>query len=201
MVVQPALESLGACHDIVFLIDVAGIFSRGTGWKNQASTLIETFISAVAPGNRLEKWWKKAMYRGTLGLVSPQVGRVLFVATQVDRIHQDDRAKIKLLLEDLVHPAINYPKVKGYLDEHYSVAAAVESAESYPQHELRYFDHDGGKPMRKTVSQLPDEFPNDWNGGDYDFPRTAPRMPENRGNPPKQLGLDSITELLFSIRK
>ncbi|TWU46484.1 YcjX family protein [Rubripirellula reticaptiva] len=201
MVVRPALEPLGACHDIVFLVDIAGIFAQGASWKNQASTLIERFVGGVAPGSWTEKWWKKSLHYGALGLVAPQVDRIVFVATQTDRIHRDDRSKVKQLLEDLARPAVRYPASKGYLEVHYCVAAAVESTESHPMHELRYLNQDESEPSKATISELPDEFPNGWKRGDYRFPRTAPRMPENKGNPPKQFGLDAITEILFAIKK
>jgi uncharacterized protein len=201
MVVQPALERLGACHDIVFLVDIAGIFAQGTDWKNQASTLIEKFVGPVAPGSWTEKWWKKSLHYCSRGLISPQVNRIVFVATQADRIHRDDRSKVKQLLEDLARPAVKYPNTKSYLYVHYCVAAAVESTESHPKHELWYHSQDERKELKMTVSELPDEFPNVWKGREYRFPRTAPRMPKNKGNPPQQFGLDEITEILFAISK
>ena len=200
-VVRPALSPLGNCHDIVFLVDIAGIFSEGVGWKNQASALIESFIEGISAKGHLEKWLRKSAHYGALGLIRPQVSRIKFVATQADRIHKDDRPKVRQLLKDLTRTAIRIPETKGFLSIDYKVAAAVDSTESLPSHHLSYLDENDGHGSRHAVSELPEEFPDCWSRQDYLFPKTAPRMPVNKGNPPKQFGLDSITEELFDIKK
>lgn len=198
-VVGPALEMLASCQDIVVLIDVGAILTMGPEWKNHTMAFLQAIMRSVTPsGWWTKKGWDMAWYVSG-GYVGAQAERVIFVATQADRVHADDRGKLLGLLHELVWSAIRDIVAKKRIIAEYCVVSAVESTESRENHTLTYRDIDSSAASSCAVTPLPDGFADDWKGEDFVFPITAPRVPVSRAKPPRQFGLEAITEKLLFI--
>lgn len=199
-VVKPALNTLSICQDIVVLVDVAAILAMGPEWKNQTTNFLKSLIQSVAP----KSWWIKniwdAVWWATAGFGGGHAERIIFVATQSDRVHSCDRDHLGELLQDLAHPATANLTATGRINIDFRVVSAIVSTESGDDRILRYRDIDTNKDSSCKASPVPVEFADSWDPNDYNFPLTAPRVPVNQANPPRQDGLEGLTELLLNIQ-
>jgi len=200
-VVKPALAPLQHCHDVLFLVDVAGILSNHVDWKNQCEHLIKDFIAETVSTKRIQQYTRWLTHKSTFGLATPNSHRrVTFIATQSDRVHADDQDKLEELLKDLTQQSTRLREAKNVLKVQHHVASAVKSTESDSGHRLNFLDEKTQRPATCVVSEVPEYFKDDWSTGDYKFPMTAPRIPKNKGNPPFQENLNLITKYLFNIK-
>ena len=133
------------------------------------------------------------------------ISRIAFVAPKADLVHPEDRNRLKHLLKQMVERDAR--DCDGIKFEFFNVAA-VRATEAVPGAEARrlltgstMLDADGkpidpGERQKFIVSALPDEWPRQWQVGDYVFPSVYPQIPARRGCPPDHIGLDEVFNFL-----
>ncbi len=198
-VVWPALATLSSCQEVVVLVDVAAILSMGTNWKNQTSEFLKSLIRQIVVKSKTAKWCTDTVFYGTAGFAGRRVEKITFVASQADRVHMDDHDSLLLLLQELVRDSIKVVRGSNLASTDYEVAAAVNSTECGPDHSMRFMQDGAPNGAMLVASQIPASFPNDWDHNEYSFPLPSPRIPKNTGNPPRQFGLEHITERILNL--
>ena len=97
--IMPFAKRLKACDTLLILIDVAMLLEGGPGMLNANRKLIEQIFHYVDPGfTLLHEVGHRVTQLPTLGWLGLRgVRRIGVVATKADRVHQDDRTKLRVL--------------------------------------------------------------------------------------------------------
>lgn len=200
-VVSPALRPLAGCHDLLVLVDVAGILELGPQWKNALADAATSIISAVSPKSGTWRAIRKIGRATTFGIVSDCVTRVWLIAAQRDRIHQSQYGRLQRLIESLMREVTRDAAVDGIVRRAATTVCAVDCMAR--NQELQQYNRRNAEGALESVEtspqELPEEFPDDWPPGHYAFPAPELVIPSNRGNPPRQQGLDRLTAALLGV--
>lgn len=200
--VLPFARALKSCDTLLVLVDIALLLEGGVGTLNASQTLLQHIVSYVDPGfTPLGTFGTWLVHLTTLGLATLHgVRRIVFVATKADRVHQDDRSRLEMLLRDLTAPLVRGRQAVRHLQIDYLVCAAVNSTRSEieaPRRELQFVAPDG-TTLRQEIPGLPDGWPDSWEPASYSFPSPPPWMPANRTNPPEHINLHWIADAVLS---
>jgi predicted YcjX-like family ATPase len=206
-VVEPLVDGLKSCHGLVILVDVMRTLASDTGTHDDYQELLRDMLRTLDPR---ESFLKKGA-RFVSELLLPHdwrpgwISRIAFVAPKADLVHPEDRNRLKHLLKQMVERDAR--DCDGIKYDFFNVAA-VRATEAVPGGEARrvltgstMLDAEGkpvdpGGRQKFLVSALPDEWPRQWNVGDYVFPSVYPEIPARRGCPPDQIGLDAVFNFL-----
>jgi len=199
-VVIPFQQHLSKCHRLVYLIDVADVLASGPMKLNDASDMVGALFSYLEPTRGMIP----RTTRGAVNLLGSIVGRrlgcidgIAFVASQADRVHQDDRDRLVSLIKDLVG---NYPRNHGFHSLDYFYCAAVRSTRSTEKHGLvgRMANDSDVSEKQSTVPKVPEKWPHEWKAEDYkSFSNWHPRVSTVWNQPPEHLNLDVIMRFIL----
>ena len=212
-VVEPFQRHLLECHQLVYLIDVADILASGPMKLNDTKQMIGELFRCLEPSRNI----MRRFGRGVFNFVASAVGkhwscieRIAFVASQVDRVHRDDREKLSGLVKQLVG---NHRKNNGFdaAAVGFSYCSAARSTQSVvgrrflkgrPTHEFRNGKPQSlplvGDPLELEVPELPERWPTQWSAEAYSgFTHFHPEVPAVHDQPPDQIGLDEIMRFLL----
>jgi predicted YcjX-like family ATPase len=206
-VVAPLIDTLQSCHGLVILVDVLRILASDTGTHDDYEELLRDMLHSLNPSEDL-------LHRGvriiSKALLPHQwrpswINRIAFVAPKADLVHPEDRNRLKHLLRKMTERyALDLDGVKS----NYFNVAAVRATEAVPGQEAKrmlagatMLDAEGrpidpGERQKFVVSPLPDEWPRQWKVGDFVFPSVYPEIPQRKGCPPDQFGLDAVFDFL-----
>jgi len=195
-VVEPSLNSLIYAHDVFVLIDVARILEEGPLWLDTNVELLRSLSKLLNHGNWFSrngrKLWNKVVVE-RIGIQGKQLSRIHLLASQIDRVHMDDRDNVAQLLEQI--STLSFPLFAAHggvvKTGHF---AAFKSNESHKnKHEL--ISSGDGKQLDgvTSVPTVPNEFPEKWKDGDFIFPvADHPLLPSSRSLVPDHINLESI---------
>ncbi len=164
--------------------------------------MLNQLFTYIQPGTTLfSKILKHIAGVFTCGFWIPRrVTRIGFVATKADRVHQDDRSNLLLLLKDLTQGPIGLHQAIRNLHPQYFVCSAVDSTQSI--NGARTLDFAHGQPpenSKETVSQIPTEWPDTWEQGRYIFVDPLPACFHGRVDAaPKHIDLNLVAEFILS---
>ena len=202
-IVNPMARRVRACDYLLVLIDIATLLAGGGDVYDGCEHVLEESFRYLAPGGALPVA-KRGLNRlarlfsgGRLGFHS--LHRIGVVVTQADRVHRDDREKLKDLAEQMIEPLLSNALLGRQMPIEYFVCTAVNSSVSrdYPYLEVRT----RGEPRatRVEVGNVPDSWPDDWPPACFHFPPFPPVPPARLGRPPTQFGLDGVASFILGI--
>jgi uncharacterized protein len=201
-VALPFGNALKACDELLVLVDLAMLLEGGSGMLNANHQLAEELFRYAEPGwgmfRSLADWPIYVLGGGLLGLSG--IGRIGFVATKADRVHDEDHNHLVWLLKEAVGQAITGHQEERTLQVDYFVCSAVRSTECEKSdgegRRILRFAHNG-EPRQQDVPEVPDSWPPSWNPSEYTFPEPRPRFPASRLRPPDHINLHHIAEFIL----
>lgn len=208
-VVVPLVSTLKSCHALIVLADVTMLLAGGVGMHDDNRQILLDLLEVLSPGETpLGK-----IIKGLSSVILPHgwrpgwITKIAFVAPKLDQVHPDDRGNMVTLLRRMIEkPA----RDRDGLRYEFFNSSAVMSTEKFPTTDgdrwLRgvvLYNEKGEKQpfaeMQKfRVSELPDDWPRDWQPGVFSFPDVYPLIPPRRNCPPEQVNLDRILEFVMS---
>jgi len=201
-VLQPIADWLKKCDLLAILVDVTTILASGLGMYEGNRELLEHLVRALDPGRSgwgvFAKWFVKLLTFGQCSL--PAVERIAFVATKVDKVLQEDRQRVQGLLKNMTRRLTS--GIEG-LKTLWGVCSAVDSTEDRGDGKLeghllrarRRWGRDA--PELFAPSRVPDDWPENWDAGDFSFPDVRPQIPARRDAVPRQIGLHQIINFIL----
>lgn len=206
-VVEHFLQALRTCHALIVLVDIPMILAGGVGMYDDNQEMIRNLFAVLKPGETTLqtglRHFSKLLLPRTLR--PAWINRVAFVAPKLDLIHPTDRDRVSHLLKRMVGKVA--ANQHGLASDYFSCAAVV-SAKPISDREGRTMmgiplrDESGrkipiGPEQRFTHSELPDDWPLNWEPGTYSFPEVYPVMPRRKDRPPEQLNLDRVLSFVL----
>ena len=199
-VVKPSLNPLIYAHDVIVLIDVAHILEEGPLWLDTIRELLRSLNILLDPGNwfnRNTKWvWQAVMERI---MPAEQQSRIHLLASQIDRVHYDDRNNVTELLKSNFKPSFSGFLRHGGIVKMENIASIKSFDSSLEKHELIFSDD--GKQKNKAVegvSRVPSEFPTNWKRGEFRFGDAKhPFLPTARSLVPDHINLEKIVDRIL----
>lgn len=206
-VVVPFLQALQSCHALVVLVDIPMILAAGVGMYDDNRQILHDLFQVLDPGES-----SFGLIRRNLSKVllphdwrPGWITRVAFVAPKQDLVHPTDRDRMEMLLKRLIG---KLAADRDGLNARYFNCSAVVSTRILPSESNRvmvgipYRDMDGrrqppGAEQQFTVSGLPDDWPQNWQPGQYSFPEVYPIIPNRKDCPPDQINLDRIFDFVL----
>lgn len=201
-VVRPFAADLLSCHSLIFLVDLTDVLGSGVQKLNDTQEMIRTLLDCIERGSG----FFRSLLRGALntgrsffGGKWGHIDRIAFVASKEDKIHKQDRAKMKPLLDDL---AGRLARNSGLNEIGCFACSAITSTKSLPGDERKLvgrpmrvpegYRPPEAKPLEVSVPALPAHWPPRWKPEDYEFTDFHPEIPAARLQPPPQFGLDEV---------
>ena len=208
-VVRPAVLALKSCTALVVLIDVSMLLAGGVGMYDDNRQILRDLLDVLSPGEHpvfgpvgraLGKVFLPHQWR------PGWITRLAFAAPKMDLVHPSDRDRMLLLMRRMVE---KYAENRDGLKYQFFNVASVVSTRVLPAEggqrllvgvPLR--DAEGrklppGPEQRFAVSELPDDWPHDWQPGRYAFPEVYPRMPTRKDYPPEQVNIDRLASFVI----
>ncbi|MFM2484227.1 YcjX family GTP-binding protein [Celerinatantimonas yamalensis] len=132
-------------------------------------------------------------------LFSPRIDRVVFAASQADRVTLDQYPALALLLDELLAPAVNRIRFSGtaYQTMVTSAVVATEQGRIHGQSALRGRDLSSGEMINVFPGGVPRSIPESsfWQQHHFDFPQfLPPSKPLNQLLP--HMRMDALLEYL-----
>ena len=196
----PLAADLRRCHGLIVLVDVPMILCGGIGMYNDNYRMLEDLLHALNPGQTLGR----TVLTKTGQALLPRrwrpsaLTRLAFCASKVDRVHPMDQGRVKGLLEQMLQGRAD--DIDGTKSGFWN-CCAVRSAEPVSETERRMCgalgEKDTGEESTYSVSAVPDEWPRDWDPGEYTFPNVEPDIPRRVDAPPRQLNLGRILHFVM----
>ena len=210
--VKPFHEALRSCHALIVLTDVTTLLSAGVGMYNENYQILSELFRILDPGESPIE----TVGRHLADLFLPHelrpgwINRIAFVTPKLDLIHPLDRDRALNLSRRLVK---TLAKDRDGLKYEFFNCAAVVSTRQLPGQPnqrlltgLPYRDAEGEKvgtpsEQRFEVSALPDDWPLDWQAGEYHFPDVYPTIPARKDYPPEQINLDRVFNFVMEGKR
>lgn len=206
-IVVPFLNALRSCHSLIVLVDIQMILAAGVGMYDDNRQILRDLFQVLDPGESMVG----RVGRNLANLFLPHswrpgwITRVAFVAPKMDLVHPSDRDRMELLLKRLVG---KLAEDRDGLHARYFNCSAVVSARMLPSEQGRvlvgipYRDAEGrrltpGAEQQFTVSELPDDWPQNWQPGQFTFPEVYPAVPNRKDCPPDQINLDRVLDFVL----
>jgi len=202
-VVESYLQVLAECHSLIVLVDVVGLLGAGTGAANDYRRMLSDLFEVLQPGEDMIGRITRAVSEALFQHRPRHVTKVAFAAPKIDLVHPADRDRVRHLLKSFVGKRA--VEIDGLLTDFFT-CAAVLSTEPMPGEAgarmlrgRRYRDAEGkrlpfGDAVKYPTSEVPPDWPAAWEAGAFNFPEVYPEVPEYRGIPPKQIGLDRLLD-------
>lgn len=177
-VLKPLFDEIEDCDNFIFCVDVLNILMSGPELLLQTQREFRDFIEHLAP-SKLGR---------LLNLVGNNPPRLAFVATKSDMVPAEDKDKFKYLLKDFSEPL-----VAAGVKHRYFICSACVSTE---MREDQLIGRDFENPQDHILIQcnLPESWPDQWNGEDYLTPNVAPVVSVTRA--PEQVNLNTLFEFI-----
>ena len=210
--IEPFLEALRSCHALIVLTDVTTLLSAGVGMYNENYQILSELFRILDPGESpIEAFGRHLADIFLPHELRPRwINRIAFVTPKMDLIHPIDRDRALNLSRRLVKTLAK--DRDGLKYEFFNCAAVVSTKplSGTPNQRLLaglpYRNADGEKiatptEQRFEVSPLPDDWPLDWQAGEYHFPDVYPTIPARKDYPPEQLNLDRIFNFVMEGKR
>ncbi|MFM8272608.1 MAG: YcjX family protein [Gemmata sp.] len=209
-VVVPTVAAFRSCTALVVLVDVTMLLAGGVGMYDDNRQIVRDLFDVLSPG---ESPTFGPIARGLSKLFLPHqwrpgwITRVAFVAPKMDLVHPLDRDRMSLLMRRMVE---RFATDRDGLRHQLFNVSSVVSTKALPCEPagprllvgtpLRGADGrkvPPGAEQRFTVSELPDDWPIEWQPGRYAFPEVYPQMPVRKDYPPDQVNLDKLATFVI----
>jgi predicted YcjX-like family ATPase len=209
-IVVPTVLAFRSCTALVVLIDVTMLLAGGVGMYDDNRQIIRDLFDVLSPG---EHTFFGPVARGLSKVFLPHqwrpgwITRLAFAAPKLDLVHPIDRDRMLLLMRRMVE---RYASDRDGLHYEFFNLSSIVSTKALPLEDrgLRMLvgmplrDSDGkkippGPEQRFAVSELPDDWPQEWPAGRYSFPEVYPRMPPRKDYPPDQINVDRLATFVI----
>ncbi|VTS06935.1 YcjX family protein [Tuwongella immobilis] len=208
-VAAPNIAMLKACDRLVVLIDIPTLLAGGVGMFNDNRDLLQELFRVLQPGESLVgSLFRTAAYWGLPHQFRPStITKCAFVCPKMDLVHPMDRDRLVHLLKKMVG---RLAMDCDGLEATYLTCSAILSTKQVPTDDgsrvmagMLYRDSKGnrlppGEESRYTVSEVPADWPMNWQPGSYHFPAVYPQMPAMKSVPPVQKNLDTLLDFLLN---
>jgi predicted YcjX-like family ATPase len=208
-VVTPSIQALRSCTSLIVMIDVTMLLAGGVGMYDDNRQIVKDLLDVLNPGEHpvfgpigrafgkvfLPHEWRPGW-----------ITRVAFVAPKMDLVHPADRDRMLRLMRQMVerfaadHDGLN----ARFFNCSAMVATKVRPSETGERLMvgIPFRDPTGsrlppGAEQRFGVSELPEDWPQEWKPGQYVFPEVYPKMPARKDHPPEQVNLDRVASFVI----
>lgn len=193
-VVMPIFNELSRVHRIIVLFDIPMLLAGGVGRYNDNRQILFDLFETLRPESSLG-----ARLLKTLMFWNRPLDRIALVATKADMVHPSDieNGRMEGLLRAMTERAARMlPSVKiGW----FVSSAMVSTRPGSTDHTLigRTIRNNPERcEMEFDVSPLPENWPDEWEPGEFSFYRLHPNFPRNHQVPPRQFGLERIFDFI-----
>lgn len=174
----------------VVLVDVLDALNHGPVAVSQLQKALSEVLKSFNYGRR------SLLNR----LFSPRVDKVVFAATQADRITMDQYPSLSLLIDDLLANAMGRLRFNGidYQTMVTSAVVATEQGKIQNKPALRGKELSSGQWLNVFPGGVPKEVPEPhfWNTHQFEYPSFSP-IATPMGSPMKHMRLDALLEYLI----
>ena len=182
-VLKPLFDEINDCDNFIFCVDILNILMSGPELLLQTQQEFKDFIAHLAP-SKLGRWVNR------IGNNPP---RLAFVATKSDMVSSANKDKLDFLLKDFAEPLV----ASGMKYRRFICSACISTEERCDeQGAIRLIGRDSDAPQNyiELKGDLPEYWPDQWDGGDYIYPEVVPCISATR--PPKQNNLNKLFEFI-----
>jgi predicted YcjX-like family ATPase len=192
------------------LIDVTMLLAGGVGMYDDNRQIIHDLFEVLSPG---EHTLFGPLARGLSKVFLPHqwrpgwITKLAFVAPKMDLVHPADRDRMLQLMRRMVE---RYAVDRDGLRYDFFNLSSIVSTKALPLTDkgprvlvgIPLRDAAGkkvppGPEQRFTVSELPLEWPIEWQPGTFTFPEVYPRMPARKDYPPDQVNVDRLASFVI----
>lgn len=204
----PLYRWLKRCDALVVLIDVTALLAGGEGMYQGNREIVRHLIENVSPGKTFLGVSLDILsaalsplhgpLNSFLDLTRHEIRRVAFVATKADKVHESDRPRLRVLVQEMAQGLIAaHQERAASLEVDYFACAAVKSTRSMPDGKLQAYIGDGRQPLAFAPSPVPEEWPKTWQYGMFRFPNVDPWVPARRDAAPDHIELNRVADFLL----
>lgn len=182
-VLKPLFDEVDDCDHFVFCVDILNMLMSGPELLLQNQREFKDFIQHLQPA-------KFFQFINRLGKNPP---RLAIVATKADMVTSRNKDRLQYLLKDF---AASFP-ISGIHFKHFICSSCVSTQEMEDAKGKRTLVGNSVDNPEQTVEldlELPEYWPDTWDGGDYALPEVAPRLSAMR--PPEQINLDQVFQFI-----
>lgn len=187
-VLKPLFDEINDCDNFIFCVDILNILMSGPELLLQTQQEFKEFIAHLAP-SKLGRWVNR------IGNNPP---RLAFVATKADMVSSANKDKLDFLLKDFAEPLV----ASGMKYRRFICSACISTEERCDeQGAIRLIGRDSDAPQNyiELKGDLPECWPDQWDGGDYIYPEVVPCISATR--PPKQNNLNKLFEFIVEDKE
>lgn len=187
-VLKPLFDEINDCDNFIFCVDILNILMSGPELLLQTQQEFKDFIAHLAP-SKLGRWVNR------IGNNPP---RLAFVATKSDMVSSANKDKLDFLLKDFAEPLV----ASGMKYRRFICSACISTEERCDeQGAIRLIGRDSDAPQNsiELKGDLPEYWPDQWDGGDYIYPEVVPCISATR--PPKQNNLNKLFEFIIEDKE
>lgn len=184
----------------VVLVDVLNALTGGVDCYNELRKCIKDAIDSYG-------YFKKGFLRGIMQWISPNIDKVLFVATKADQCSENSRENLRCLLRDIVRKS--YDKLRfdllkknisfKFCAAHRCTEDIIKDVEGFEVEALRGLIEENGikKEAARKAGVVPAKWLEDWDSNKYKFDKFLPRkLSKREGDVIEHINLDKV---IFSI--
>lgn len=196
----PLTNILFDCNELAILVDVTTLLAANTGMYNGNRELLDQFFQILSPGDSLfglgMDWIRILASGGHWGKSGSS--QVAIIATKADKVHFDERDKLKNLVKEMTEGLIEkYKYLSLHLEYKYFACSAVRSTRKGKDGRLQGRLLGEEDKSEYDVSKVPGNWPGKWEEGDFTYPDVAPEFPERETLAPDHLAMDDVIEFLL----
>lgn len=196
-VIEPLRGMLASADAIVIPVDVGWILSSGMASFHDQRTLVEAFANYLS---QIHNWWHRlvSLNRIAWGKGPTRLSHVIVCGTKLDIFAPDDQSRLEDLVKTFAANIQNSAGLVGVKVSYITCSAMVacSAVEGKPESLQGYIE---GQKREKVPSRLPDQWPGDWQAGQFQFGVDFdPRLDRNMLYPPRQQNLEKLMNLLES---
>lgn len=196
----PLTKILFDCNELAILVDVTTLLAANTGMYNGNRELLNQFFQILSPGDSLFGMgmdWFRILASGGHWRKSGS-SQVAIIATKSDKVHVDERDKLKDLVKEMTIGLIEKNEYNSSrLDYKYFACSAIKSTWIGKNGRLQGRLLGEEDKSEYDVSKVPENWPGKWEEGDFNYPDVAPEFPEIETKAPDHLAMDDVIEFLL----
>lgn len=198
-IVRPWVRGLRRCHSLAVLVDITMVLAGGQGMYHDNQYMIRKLLRIIGVGESIIGHVGKGIPRIFLPAKwrPGGISKIAFLASKSDKVLDIDT--YKHLLKSMVRRDAD--NLDGVETAYFS-CSAVKSTEVLDTDSrtmcarLHGLKSNPSEKRKFKVPQLPEDWPLQWNGDDYRFPRVDPMMPPRKDYPPEHDNLDKVFAFL-----
>lgn len=198
--VRPLERLLAEADVLVIPVDVGWILAGGPPVLRDQHALLGALGGLLERidtiGSRLASFLGRSFTPLDDSLFPGRLRKVVFCATKIDLFRPADRSNCEDLVRRLAEPVLRGAGLHG-IEVLFTACSAVRSTTESANAGSRLRGFRGGEPVEMEVPEIPEQWPDQWDPGQFRFPRLDPRIPRNGLYPPAHIHLDRVLRAIL----